>query len=119
MIEAPRQLRESPVARPQIQTGNRSSIGFVPLSAGVRDQLTEMLDRPHPTVNWRTLVRELGLERWSVSGFEQSSYPTEYLLRTMEARKYPPSKLSEILRKLGRDDAADIIQTPMIWESSV
>lgn len=119
MIEASLQLRESPVDTPQIQTGNRSSIGFVPLSAGVRDRLTEMLDRPHPTANWRTLARELGLERWSISEFAQSSSPTEYLLRTMEARKYPPSKLSEILRKLGRDDAANIIQAPMIWESSV
>ena len=68
------------------------------------------------------MAEDLGFEtkhiRWLEAIHRHS--PTDTLLTVMETRNYPLSKLAETLRRLGRNDAAEIIEDQlMLKETSV
>lgn len=120
---------ESPTHTRETSSGYSSSSVFEPLkyidslTLRGRDELIIVLDPPHPTANWKHLAEELGLKmrhiRW-LDNRKPPASPTDSLLTMMESQKYPLDKLAETLRKLGRDDAAQIMEDQlMLRETSV
>lgn len=121
-----------PIASPS-QTKDTSSgfcsYNFEPLqftdslTQRIRYELILLLDPPHLTANWKHLSEDLGLETKHIRWLEYRkppASPTDTLLTVMENRKYPLSKLAKTLRRLGRDDAAKIIEDQlMLKETSV
>ena len=93
------------------------------LTQRIRNELILLLDPPHLTANWKHLAEDLGLKtkhiRW-LENLKPPTSPTDILLTVMENRKYYLSKLAKTLHRLGRDDAAKIIEDQlMLKETSV
>ena len=125
----PDACKRGPIASPS-QTKDTSSgccsYDFEPLQ--LTDSLTQRkrielklhLDPPHLTANWKHLAEDLGFETKHIRWLEAQKChsPTDALLTFMETRNYPLSKLAETLRKLGRDDAAKIIEDQLMLEET-
>ncbi|XP_015764131.1 PREDICTED: netrin receptor UNC5C-like isoform X1 [Acropora digitifera] len=106
-----------------VQMNNTSSgyfsIGFESWPSGdkltqrIRSELIIALDPPHPKADWRALAEGLGFERKHITFLEAlkpPASPTDVLLNFCELKKFPPSKLAEALRSLGRDDATALLE---------
>lgn len=95
------------------------SIGFESWRSGdmltrrIRSELIIALDPPHPKADWRALAEGLGFELKHIRYLEAltpPASPTDVLLNFCELKKFPPSKLAEALRSLGRDDATALLE---------
>lgn len=106
-----------------VQMNNTSSgyfsIGFESGPSGdmrtqrIRSELIIALDPPHPKADWRALAEGLGFELKHIrylEALQPSASPTDLLLNFCELKKFPPSKLAEALRSLGRDDATALLE---------
>lgn len=106
-----------------LQMNNTSSgyfsIGFESWPSGdkltqrIRSELIIALDPPHPKADWRALAEGLGFELKHIRYMEAlkpPASPTDVLLNFCELKKFPPSKLAEALRSLGRDDATALLE---------
>ena len=108
--------KASPIRRSR-HTSDYYSFGFEPLafthvlSRSLYCELIILLDPPHSTkANWKNLAEDLGFQMKHIRWLEYRTSPTFILLTYMEAIKYPLYKLAEILRKEGRDDAAELME---------
>lgn len=115
----------SPVPLPQMSSGY-FSVGFESLptvnslSRELRSKLSVILDPPHEA-DWKVLAENIGLTNRHITWIDsrKAFSPTEILFNFCEMRdslrsRYPPLKLAEILQKMGRDDAAELIHTQLL-----
>ena len=87
-----------------------------------RNELILLLDPPRD-MDWRVLAEKLGYKMKHITWLDsRRDSPTETLLNCWEAYKkhtFPPHRLMEILRDMGRDDAADEIEKILPRETRV
>ena len=90
------------------------------LSRELRSKLSVILDPPHES-DWKVLAENMGLSskdiRWIDS--RKAYSPTEILFNLWETRdtlryQYPLQKVAEILQKMGRDDAFELIEDQLL-----
>lgn len=90
------------------------------LSRELRSKLSLILDPPHES-DWKVLAENMGLSykdiRWIDS--RKAYSPTEILFNLWETRdslryQYPLQKVAEILQKMGRDDAFELIEDQLL-----
>ena len=114
----------SPVSLKQMSSGY-FSVGFESLPTAhslrreLRSKLSLILDPPHEN-DWKVLAENIGLSytdiRWIESRIAFS--PTEILLDLWETTdslklQYPLQQMADILKKMGRDDAVEIIEAQL------
>ena len=114
----------SPVSLKQMSSGY-FSVGFESLptahslSRELRSKLSVILDPPHE-FDWKVLAEKIGLSYTDILWIESRKVfsPTEILFNLWETRdtlrlQYPLQKMAEILQKMGRDDAVEIIEAQL------
>ncbi|CAM1305939.1 UNC5C (predicted) [Pycnogonum litorale] len=109
--------QSNPISRQVIKNKDQSSI--IPhlepfrMSKAVRKKLCQYLDHPDAKGrDWKNLVKELGIDR-QMDFFATKQSPTEQILDLWEARHREPlalTDLANILRVIGRNDAASVIE---------
>ena len=114
----------SPVSLKQMSSGY-FSVGFESLptahslSRELRSKLSVILDPPHE-FDWKVLAEKIGLSYTDILWIEsrKAFSPTEILFNLWETRdtlrlQYPLQKMAEILQKMGRDDAVEVIEAQL------
>lgn len=115
----------SPVSLKQMSSGY-FSVGFESLptahslSRELRSKLSLILDPPHES-DWKVLAENIGLSYKDIRWIESRNAfsPTEILFIFWETRdslkhRYPLRRMADILQKMGRDDAAEIIEAQLL-----
>lgn len=115
----------SPASWKQLSSGY-FSVGFESLptmnslSLDLRSKLSVILDPPHES-DWKILAENIGLSyqeiRWIDCRIAYS--PTKIVFDLWETRdslryQFSLKKLTEILRKMGRDDAVELIEAQLL-----
>lgn len=115
----------SPVALNQMSSGY-FSVGFESLptvnslNRELRSKLSVILDPPHES-DWKVLAENLGLSYQDIRWIDcrKGFSPTEILCNFWETRdslryRFPLRKMAEILQKMGRDDAVELIEAQLL-----
>ena len=119
---SPINVRHFSFASSGYSSGSESltSLGFLPQET--RTELILLLDPEHPA-DWRLLADRLGFESKHIRWLEcRKDSPTAMLLNwweTQRSRKVPMRKLAEVLRGMGRDDAAEYVEGVLPRETRV
>ena len=102
--------------------GCQSLLSVHSMPQELRNDLVFALDPPHDA-DWKLLAEILGFESKHIRWLEsRKDSPTETLLNWWEmkrSRKFPLRRLAEILREIGRDDAASLIEAQLPRETVV
>jgi hypothetical protein len=87
------------------------------IPSAVKAALCRLLDPPTTTGDWRLLAERLGVNRY-VGFFASQPSPTEALLNLWEARNRESTAVAglvNILRGMGRQDAAQVLDQDSSW----
>ena len=91
------------------------------LTRKTRNELIIALDPAHPKADWRSLAENLGYEMKHIRWLEDRKpgvSPTDVLLTLLEGKKFPLHELAKRLREIGREDAANLIEAPLMLGES-